>query len=381
MKILISGGNFINKGAEAMLFTTVNECLHIIDKPEFILQLPNGFVRIKSIDELVLLSNHYIGVVPVVNKLEKFKTLINAYRSADIMLDVSGLELSSKLGTYPSLRYLFKIAIAKLCRTQVFLMPQSFGPFNYGKGLKQCFMKLLIRHFMRYPTICFAREKDGCNELKAVCKKAKVLISNDIVLQNKSVESLLRRTDMGIEALPDVKERSIGFIPNKRLYEQYGKTLSSECYLRIISEVLRLRFNVYLVCHAIDDMQIAKEIKQQFNDDPHVIVVGQILSCFQYQALAGKFDFVVASRYHSIVHAYKGYTPTIAIGWAVKYQELLLAFRQESYLVGITATNEEVSLIINKMASNYKQEKEIIKSELIKIQKTNCFDILSEYIK
>lgn len=380
MKILISGGNFINKGAEAMLFATVNECSRIFDAPKFILQLPDGFVPVNSIDDLVPLSNQSGGHIANANKLEKLGSLVRAYKNADIMLDISGLELCSKLGVYPSLRYLFKIAIAKWFRTKVFLMPQSFGPFTYGIGVKQMFMKCLIRHYIKYPKICFAREKDGYESLKCVCQKANVLISSDMVLQNKTVESLLQRKDMGLETLPFVKEKSIGFIPNRRMYEQYGKETAFGFYMQIVREVLKRGYNIYLVCHANDDMQIAYEIKQQFTSDPHVIVVGQILSCFQYQVLASKFDFVVASRYHSIVHAYKAQTPAIAIGWAVKYKELLSALRQNHYLLNITDTSEKVCQVIGNMVSYNMQEREIVKSELGKIQEANCFSIIKEYI-
>lgn len=58
MKILISGGNFINKGAEAMLFASFVECKKMFTDAQFILQLPNGFCKVDTIDDLVRLSNN-----------------------------------------------------------------------------------------------------------------------------------------------------------------------------------------------------------------------------------------------------------------------------------------------------------------------------------
>ena len=40
---------------------------------------------------------------------------------------------------------------------------------------------------------------------------------------------------------------------------------------------------------------------------------------------------MIGSRYHSLVHAYKNGVPVIAIGWAVKYDELLNEFDQSTY--------------------------------------------------
>lgn len=58
MRILISGGNFINKGAEAMLFASFVECKKMFADVQFILQLPNGFCKVETIDDLVRLSNN-----------------------------------------------------------------------------------------------------------------------------------------------------------------------------------------------------------------------------------------------------------------------------------------------------------------------------------
>lgn len=383
MNILISGGNFVNKGAEAMLFTTVNECLSIFGNPNFILQLPEGFVRINSLEELVVLSNQKVKEKSLheSSKLDKLITLLSSYKEADIMLDISGLELCSKLGIYPSLRYLFKIAISKFFRTKVFLMPQSFGPFTYGKGVKQWFMIKLVSHYMKYPSICYAREKDGSYKLKGICKEANILLSCDMVLQNKSVESLLLRKDMGFETLPTIKEKSVGFVPNKRMYEQYGKAMSLECYLNIIGTVRNQGYNIYILCHASDDLDVAHEIKEMFKYDHNIFVVEKILSCFQYQKLANDFDFIVASRYHSIVHAYKDCIPAIAIGWAVKYKELLALMKQDKYLLKVNDDKQTIFKTVLDMVNQYEKERTVISKELSEIQRYNCFENVEHLVK
>lgn len=63
MIILISGGNFINKGAEAMLFASFVECKNMFADAQFILQLPNGFRKVNKIEDLVRLSNNNGKVV------------------------------------------------------------------------------------------------------------------------------------------------------------------------------------------------------------------------------------------------------------------------------------------------------------------------------
>lgn len=54
--IIISGGNFVNKGAEAMLFIAVNECLKRFPVASCFLQLPEAIVKVKSMDEVMEMS-------------------------------------------------------------------------------------------------------------------------------------------------------------------------------------------------------------------------------------------------------------------------------------------------------------------------------------
>lgn len=381
MNILISGGNFINKGAEAMMFISVNECIQLFNTPHFILQLPNGLCEIDTINDMFIISkiNGKNIEERTKNKYSKLASLIKAYKNADIMIDVSGLELCSKLGLYPSLRYLFKIALSKWTGTKVFLMPQSFGPFDYGSGVIQKLMHILIQHYMKYPCVCFARERDGAEKLMAISPEANIVVSSDLVLQNKEIESFLKDDD--ITSNIKIKEHSVGFVPNKRMYEQYGKENSLNLFVKSVDAARKNGFNVYILCHATDDITIANEIKSSFSLDDSVIIIRRVLSCFQYQQIVKHFDFVIASRYHSIVHAYKECVPCIAIGWAIKYKELLSLLQQDSYLLNINDNDEIISNAINGMAQKFKIEKKIIEHNLKIIQQNNCFDVIKKYIQ
>lgn len=380
MTIIISGGNFTNKGAEAMIFTAFVECSKMFGHPKFILQLPEGFCKISSMEELIGLSKSNGHQLKAEGKTRKVLSLLKSYRKADAMLDISGLELSSKLGCYPTLRYIFKIAISKWMGTKVFLMPQSFGPFDYGKGIKQLFMTTLIRHYLTWPSICYAREKDGEKLLKKISPKANVVLSSDLVLQNKDVEGLLKRSDMELDKLPLVKENSVAIVPNRRMYEQYGKEKPLITYKEIISYLRKRNVNVYILCHA-DELPVAVELKSLYENDDRVILIEGVLSCFQYQSLVRSFNFIVASRYHAIVHAFKENTPVIALGWAIKYRELLKMVGQDKYLLSVDDTPVTMHNLIDKLITNYKLESNNIKMHMAKIQQQNCFLPIKDYLQ
>lgn len=368
----------MNKGAEAMLFITAYECFSRFSDCICVVQLPQGFAEIRTLEELYELSKNGIPSSRNVNKLDKLKTMIKIYREANLMIDISGYELCSKLGNYPSLRYLFKIALSKWMRTDVVLMPQSYGPFAYEGGLKTVIPQL-IRRYLKYPLICFARERESAALLKKVAPSAQIQLSTDLVLQNTTI---LRAVETIVE-LPSryIPEHSVAVVVNRRLYEQYGEDIVKESFHLIISELLNRKRTVFLLCHAIDDLSICQEIKSSFSENSAVVMIDTVLSCFAFEVMARSFDYIVAARYHSIVHAYKECTPCIALGWAVKYQELLEVMGQQDYLVQIGSANSgEIIAAINKMEAESKVERKRIASRLKTIQDKNCFDILVDKV-
>lgn len=378
MKILLSGANFVNKGAEAMLFIAANECFNRCTGVECIVQLPEGFTIVHTMDEVYKLSiaasrikEGKTSKSSFSHKVRKIKTLINAAKEADIMLDMSGYELSSKLGAYPSLRFLFKIYLCKIFKTQVYLMPQSFGPFDY-QGIWSLIMPVVIRACLKYPQICFAREKEGVEFIKRIAPLSNLELSDDLVLQNKNIEKI--KNQYYSMDFP-IADNSVGVIPNRRLIEQVSENVTMACFCAAVEQIRKRGRTVYIISHAEDDKSLCDKIKQNFCNDSGVIVVPKTLSSFEFQKLAAKFQYVVASRFHSIVHSYKEGTPAVALGWAVKYKELLGKFDQQDYLVEVkSGAEKEIRKAICKLDDSCGNQRNKIKRRLLEIQKNNCFD-------
>ena len=81
------------------------------------------------------------------------------------------------------------------------------------------------------------------------------------------------------------------------------------------------------------------------------------LNCLEYDLLIRHFDFIIASRYHALVHAYKQKVPCIAIGWSEKYNNLLDILKQDRYMIDAKKFNkEELFKKIDIMLQNYDVE-------------------------
>lgn len=378
-RIIISGGNFVNKGAEAMLYVTVNECFARFRGCVCCIQLADGFFEVHNLKELHDLANKKEKKTNFSGKIKKLHYMIDEYRQADLMLDVSGYELCSKLGNYPTLRYLFRIALCKWAGTKVALMPQSFGPFDYTGKYKR-FVLQLINKYMSYPVVCFAREKKSAEDLHTIAANAKIEVSSDLVLQNKKILDAIK--DIFTDSQMVLKKNSVGLVVNGRLYEQFKHDLILKKYKLIVDTLLKMNKNIYLLCHATDDMDICKEIKKAYRDNDNVILLDQVLSCFAFEHMAKSLEYVIAGRYHAIVHSYKECIPCIALGWAIKYQELLDLMGQNDYMLDIShADNEEVVTKIKRIDKNQEKERKLLRDRLNSIQAINCFDELESRLK
>ena len=148
-------------------------------------------------------------------------------------------------------------------------------------------------------------------------------------------------------------------------------------YRGMIRQLIGMGKNIYLISHSKEDHEACKLIKDIFINDNTVIHIKENMDIFLFEMLIAQFEFAIASRFHSIVHAYKNGVPCIALGWATKYHELLNLMDQDEYVIDVRNLkdqNEYCSDIIDKMNLNYKAEAERIRGKIKDIQCHNCFE-------
>ena len=119
--------------------------------------------------------------------------------------------------------------------------------------------------------------------------------------------------------------------------------------------------------------------KYAFLDDKMVILQEQEFSCLEFNELVKQFQFLVASRFHAIVHAYKNSVPCVVLGWATKYHALLKQFGQEQYALDFRNGVEvaEIQRAILQMDQKYLKESEKINGILQTVQNENTFDTIT----
>ena len=165
-----------------------------------------------------------------------------------------------------------------------------------------------------------------------------------------------------------------------RNYEHGDKAIIFDFYRNVIDWLLTKGYHIYLMRHSREDLQACYELKEIFSGEKKVQVLENDLECFEYEKVVKKFRYIIASRYHSIIHAYKCNVPCIALGWAVKYKDLLSAFEQGKYMFDVRRkiNAEEVRQALEMMEANCENEKLVIAKNLETIQENNIFDVIEE---
>ncbi len=369
--IIVTGGQFANKGAQAMTYIAADEIAKRWPHCKMLMyynpsKIPNkedyrfGFVSDRGHD--LLHSRSYRDIL----------------RNTEAVIDISGYAVGSDWSERGNLFFIKNRLIdAKRYGIPVYLMPQSFGPFEY-KGKYGKVIMLLLRHYLPYAKYIMAREASGERELASKFALNNVIRTPDLVLQNKGInlDSIFVREHPVREfALEGDKKAAV--IPNRNNLRYINKEEMLGLYHSIIKSLSSLGYRVYLICHSSDDAEICRQIYGSNTDDNIQLIDGN-LDCLEFDKIVGQFDFVIASRYHSVVHAYRRRVPAIVLGWAVKYKELMESVRQERFLFDFRSQIDESDVLksIKIMSDSVEVNRETIDKMMSEIQKNNVFDCI-----
>lgn len=410
MRILITGAQFNNKGAQSLLFTLINEmCLRFEDCEFYYLPIdncfnyhPDEYLMHIVYDDMAWKDNTGTFKDCVRYKLvcikqeikwytnikKHFSRLSNVLDIINVMIDISGFALSSKISKYLPSRYLRLIKASKEKGIPVVLMPQSFGPFDYGinKG-KYC---KEIYQILKSVDYIYARELEGARLLRDdIGIEENVLISPDLVLQSETLEC---RKIYKKEPLSNVRKiessDAIGIIPNTQLLKNCSKDYLLNIYKRIIEALIKNNKEVYIFRHS-NDLLLCKDIFNMFNGDERIHIIIDEMNCVDFGKFVSQFQFVVASRYHSIIHSYRQDVPAIILGWATKYKDLANLVGQADYVFDLSSINESTMIDlqnkITQLCDRVDEEADVIRSNLINIRNESklslAWDLLSEIDK
>jgi coenzyme F420-reducing hydrogenase beta subunit/polysaccharide pyruvyl transferase WcaK-like protein len=397
--IIIVGGEPLNKGSQAMMFTVLDQMKKRFPDRTIYSFSTLGFQRrgqYRDIYEFESLPWEPITKIRLLGWLGKSfvkkgtffeksrypeleSETRRAIKNADFMVDISGYYLSSQHGFLRSASYLINIMVARKYSIPYYILPQSIGPFDYPTRYK-FLLYPLMKLCLSYPQKIFAREKEGVRCLRKFTRK-NVEQGHDIVLESDGHDlaniDINKISPKGME----IGTNSVGVIPNLNVIKQGEASNIYSVYRALINKLLNANKTVYLLRHSYEDSMLCESIKRFFPENEDVKLIYDELNTFELENVIAHFDFIIGSRYHGIVHAYRNGVPALVIGWATKYFELLEYFHQLDYLFDCRSNIEisEVSEKLDKMMRNYESEREVINNRMIASRREpSVFDIFNE---
>ena len=358
--VLIVGGELFNKGAQAMTYTVVSEISERFPKKDICLMSTRDFERPEderdryTFDILPwspdLRLSYLRGGGPLRRNTEytthTLSRVDDVIDSAECIIDINGYALSSQRGTRRSLLYLLNIMIARERGIPFYVFPQSIGPFDYGLP-ESPVMEALLKTYLPYPAWIFPREKSGVETVRRY-RKTNVRHELDIVLTHDYDLKYIFHDPPAVD-VPTLPERSVGIVPNMRVAERMSDDEFQTLYTQIVETLQELDRHPIIIQHSVEDESLCNGIAELVDCDMTVVTGDK--QPFELEKIIEQVDFLIGSRYHSIIHAYKQNVPAISIGWAEKYRALLEAGGDADSAIDVRCNVEKNRL--DKLLNDY----------------------------
>ena len=254
---------------------------------------------------------------------------------------------------------------------KIILMPQSFGPFDWGEEDDAEFLEQ-VKEELAYASKIYAREREGYDCLMSLGLK-NVDLSTDMVIREKffpKASDIHVSSGNGEVSYPN--RDSVGFIVNENVFRVGDSGSVLNLYAKILDKLADDGEKVYILKTSTADTNFVEDVLGKIRNRDKVSVIAGEFSSPELIDIISRFKYVVASRYHSVVFAYRSGVPAIILGWASKYMDLAAHFQQQDYVFDIrTPGVDRIIEQIDKMGADYEKESRCIRECLVDIQATS----------
>ena len=428
MNVLITGAGFENKGAEAMLRTVQTELNKRLPDAEFFLwrstqqdrrsalnsgcyplQLPyekcGPFLQ-RAIGRRVrlllwCLLEHCWGR-DAKNTLASFASgqfvsrafglfLNRRKASANVLIDISGFAYGDSWGTLAFRNIVPVIEYCARKEESVLFLPQAWGSFDKPE------VRGALRQLLSYKrAYVYSRDECSCHYLEQALEQPQgsIPVTPDIVFgfqggTPEQGECILR--NMGCSLSRPI----IGLAPNMKVYERVAGSgmgnkylqalvrLVDHCHKRYDVDVVLQSNDMALSQHRVDDRYLCSLIALSIANPERCFMTRESLTAEASKALIGRFDYLVASRFHSLVFAFSQGIPGMAVSWSHKYRELFSLFGMEDQVQECQHINSDALIeTFEKGWAEREQQRESIlkKAKQLHSEVNMLFDKVAEII-
>jgi polysaccharide pyruvyl transferase WcaK-like protein len=330
MIVQIRGCNFVNKGAELMLYAVMQKMRFLYDDVILSLDLRASTAKQGKQVGLYQLAWMESKKVPwggpfvdfiagfLTRKLRDFFKIVRL-RDVDVVLDASGFAYSDQRGVSRSELMAFHSRRMKQKGKKVILLPQAFGPFENHK------IRDAVSEILQNSDLVFARDKLSYQylvDLKA--ENANIQLAPDFtcIVEGK------------IPAYFDTNMKWACIVPNYRMIDSTSSDMR-EKYVPFLATCIEYitahNIKPFVLIHETDrDHEIASILQSMTTQRLPII---QEPDPLYVKGILGASYVVVGSRYHALVGALSQGIPCLSTGWSHKYEALFEDYECPEYMI------------------------------------------------
>lgn len=346
MRIVLSGIETNNKGAELMLYAILQEIERKYPKADVYVPLwaiSQGLDYVHT--ELNLKDKPFadfkrnkapkLHIQGIMKRLHLPYQIVTDYwpvSHADYFLDASGFSLSDQWNPSEESVINLEQHLSSYYKqgSKIIYLPQAFGPIENTCTRK---MALILN---KYADIIMPREKVSYNYLlNAGVIESKLRIFTDFtsLVEGKCPEQY-KKLIGGVCIIPNARMIDKGILT----YDYYLKSLT-----KIIDFVKSQGRNVYILSHEISsDNPLCDQLAKSFRGDIDVITG---LNAIEVKGVISTSYVCITSRFHGVASALNSMVPCLATSWSHKYAELFADYGQLNCVLNLKDIDTSISRI------------------------------------
>ncbi|MBR6601888.1 MAG: polysaccharide pyruvyl transferase family protein [Bacteroidaceae bacterium] len=286
---------------------------------------------------------------------EEIRKTIDLYKSASGAFVKGGGFIHSFGGPtafYFIYYHLYPLYLANRLGVPIYIMPNSFGPID---GF---LCKWQVRQALKRCKIIYCREDVSCQYM----------------IRNFPGIEFKKSFDFGLHLQTQKRELKLNLPQNKqkiaitvRPYRFPEHTNGDELYKNYINQIAEFckylineNFYIVLVQHTLaknaheDDLHAAKEISALLPQGRCEIFADESFNCREMKYLYSQFDYIVGTRFHSVIFSMMERVPPLAIAYGGnKTRGIMNDLGLNEYVIGIDeVTKDKMIELFRKIVSN-----------------------------
>ncbi len=364
MFIQIDFANYINKGAELMLYSVTDYLEKNLDNPQFV--LGNSWYSREDLGNsglykrlgLELFGYPIDKFLP--KKIRKFAERRGLVRTSEVKIVLNAAGYYFRDGSFGISRCAKKevhyYKNLKRNKSKVILLPQAFGPLKTKEAQQ------MVSAVFEYVDLAFARDAESYKSLvECLGSDKKVRLAPDFTNLYK-VENMSYKAK---KIMADVTGDYAVVIPNFNMFSVSDK----EKYLNFLSEtvnnVLASGKKVVVLNHERDgDKPIIDWLADNFKDR---VVIADNLDANDVKYIISKSYLTMTSRFHGLVSALSSGVPALCTSWSHKYEELLADYHFKDAILNpgdMVASMEKVNFYLRDDNNSEARKNLLLNSEI-----------------